>query len=76
MWISEREGDTSTGSTRPRVPDEARMNNQVSYLVSVRLILVLIHASLIPCGEVRLQRNTGKKLKECNINAIHINVNL
>ena len=76
MWISEREGDTSTGSTHPRVPDEARMNNQVSYLVSVRLILVLIHASSIPCGEVRLQRNTGKKLKECNINAIHINVNL
>ena len=42
MWISEREGNTSTGcGTYPHIPDEAQMNNhQASYLVSIRLIFV------------------------------------
>ena len=62
MWISEREGDTSTGCrTYPHVPDEAQMNNhQASYLVSIRLIFIFILASSVPCREVRLQSNTDK----------------
>ena len=62
MWISEREGNTSTGcGTYPHVPDEAQMNNhQASYLVSICLIFVFIHASSVPCQEVRLQSNTEK----------------
>ena len=52
MWISEREGDTSTWcGTYPHVPDEARMNeHQASYLVSIHLIFVFILASSVPCG--------------------------
>ena len=62
MWISEREGNTSTGcGTYPHVPDEAQMNNhQASYLVSIRLIFVFILALSVPCREVRLQSNTDK----------------
>ena len=62
MWISEREGDTSTEcGTYPQVPDEAQMNNhQASYLVSIRLIFVFILATSVPCREVRLQSNTDK----------------
>ena len=65
MWISEREGDISTGcGTYPHVTDEARMNNhQASYLVSIRLIFVFILASSVPCGEVSLQSNTEMYLK-------------
>ena len=64
MWISEREGNASTGcSSYPHVPDEAQMNNhQTSYLVSIRLIVVFILASSVPCREVRLQSNTDKYL--------------
>ena len=56
MWISEGEGDTSTGcGTYPHVPDEARMNNhQPSYLVSIRLMFVFILTSSVLCGEVIL----------------------
>ena len=62
MWISEREGDTSTWcGTYAHVPDEAQMNNhQASYLVSIRLIFIFILASSVPCREVRLQSNTDK----------------
>ena len=62
MWISEREGNTSTGcGTYPHVPDEAQMNNhQASYLVSICLIFVFILTSSVPCREVRLQSNTDK----------------
>ena len=62
MWISEREGDTSTGcGTYPHVPDEAQMNNhQASYLVNICLIFVFILASSVPSREVRLQGNTDK----------------
>ena len=62
MWISEREGNTSTGcGTYPHIPDEAQMNNhQASYLVSIRLIFVFILPSSVPCQEVRLQSNTDK----------------
>ena len=61
MWISEREGDTSTWcGTYPHVPDEAQMNNQASYLVSICLIFVFILASSVLCQEVRLQSNTDK----------------
>ena len=62
MWINEREGDTSTWcATYPHVPDEARMNkHQASYLVIIHLIFVFILASLVLCGEVRLQSNTDK----------------
>ena len=62
MWISEREGDTSTGcGTYPHVPDEAQMNNhQASYLVSIHLIFIFILASSVPCREMRLQSNTDK----------------
>ena len=51
MWISEREGNTSTGcGTYPHVPDEAQMNNhQASYFESIRLIFVFILASSVPC---------------------------
>ena len=50
MWISEREGNTSTGcGTYWHVPGEAQMNNhQASYLVSIRLIFVLILDSSVP----------------------------
>ena len=60
MWISEREGDTSSGcGTYPHVPDEARINNhQASCLINIGLIFVFILVSLVPCGEVRLQSNT------------------
>ena len=62
MWISEREGNSSTGcGTYPHVPNEAQMNNhRASYLVSIRSIFVFILASSVPCREVRLQSNTGK----------------
>ena len=62
MWISEREGKTSTGcGTYPNVPDEAQMNNhQASYLVNIPLIFLFILASSVPCREVRLQSNTDK----------------
>ena len=62
MWISEREGNSSTGcGTYPHIPDEAQMNNhQVSYLVSIRLIFVFILASSVLCQEMRLQSNTDK----------------
>ena len=62
MWISEREGNTSTGcGTYPHVPDEAQINNhQASYLVSSRLIFVYILVSSVPCQEVRLQSDTDK----------------
>ena len=77
MWISEREGNTSTAcDTFPHVPDEVPVNNhQASYLVSIRLIFVFIIASLVPCGKVRLQSNTDKQSKGCNTNAIHVSVN-
>ena len=44
MWISEKEGNTSTGcSTYPYIPDEAQMkNHHASYFVSIRLIFVFI----------------------------------
>ena len=62
MWISEKEGDTSTGcGTYPHVPDEAQMNNhQALYLVSICLIFVSILASSVLCREVRLESNTDK----------------
>ena len=62
MWISEREGNTSTGcGTYPHVPDEAQMvNHQTSYLVSIHLLLVFILTSSVPCREVRLPSNTDK----------------
>ena len=62
MWISEREGNGSTGcGTYLHVPDEAQMNNhQASYLVSICLIFVFILASSVPYQEVRLQSNTDK----------------
>ena len=62
MWISEREGNTSTGcGTYPHVPDEAQINNhQASYLVSIRLIFVFFLDSSVPCQEVRLQSDTDK----------------
>ena len=62
MWISEREGDTSTEcGTYRHFPDEAQVNNHhASYLVSIRFIFVFILASSVPCREVRLQSNTDK----------------
>ena len=62
MWISEREGNTSTGhGTYPHIPDEAQMNNhQASYLVSIHLLFVFILTSSVPCREVRLPSNTDK----------------
>ena len=62
MWISEREGSTSTGcGTYQHVPDEAQTNyHQASNLVSIRLIFVFFLASSVPCWEVRLQSNTDK----------------
>ena len=51
MWISEREGNTSTGcGTYSHVPDEAQMNNhQALYFVSIRLIFVFVLALSVPC---------------------------
>ena len=63
MWISEGEGDTSTGcGTYPNVPDETQMNNhQAPHLVSIDLIFVFILTSSVPCREVRrLQSNADK----------------
>ena len=62
MWISEREGNTSTGcGTYSHIPDEAQMNNhQASYLVSILLIFVFILASSVPYQGMRLQSNTDK----------------
>ena len=62
MWISEREGNSSSGcGTYPHVSDEAQMNNhEASYLVSVRLTFAFILVSPVPCQEVRLQSNTDK----------------
>ena len=64
MWISDGEGDASTGcGTDPHVLDKARMNNhQASYLPSIRLMFEFILASSVPCGEVRLENNTDMKL--------------
>ena len=62
MWISEKEGNTSTGcSTYPYIPDEAQMkNHHASYFVSIRLIFVFILDSSVLCQEVRLQSTTDK----------------
>ena len=77
MWISEREGNSSTGcGTYPHIPDEAQMNNhQDSCLVSIRLIFVFILASSVPLEKKKLKSNTDIKLKRCNTSTIHVRVN-
>ena len=46
--------------TYPNVPDKARRNmHQDSNVVSIRLVLLIILASSVPCSELRLQSTAG-----------------